>query len=101
MISRLIYLTERLYVPTIVAQISSSAEPLPASLRVCFRAPGPEDISTNGACPLLLNTGLPNLHHRSSYTSGNVTNTVSKDVHGTKQPLRIKRHLSNVAQTHD
>ena len=63
---RLSYLTERLYVPIIGAQISNSAVPLLASLRVCFRWPGPEDVSTNGACPLLLNTGLPNLHFRSS-----------------------------------
>ena len=49
-----------------LAQISSSAVPQPASLKQCFRGPGPEDVSAKGACPALLKTGLPNLHPRSS-----------------------------------
>ena len=53
----------RLYVPEIVAEISSSAVPLPASLNRCFSGPGPEDVSTKGGAALPHTTGLPNLHH--------------------------------------
>ena len=54
----------RLYVPEIVAEISSSAVPLPASLNRCFSGPGPEDVSTKGGAALPHITGLPNLHHQ-------------------------------------
>ena len=53
----------RLYVPEIVAEISSSAVPLLASLNRCFSGPGPEDVSTKGGAALPHITGLPNLHH--------------------------------------
>ena len=47
-----------------VAESSSSAVPLPASLNTCFTGPGPEEVSTKGGACLLHVTGLPYLHHR-------------------------------------
>lgn len=74
------YLMERLYMPTTVAQISSSAVPWLASLTTCFRDSGPDAFSTKVACPSLLLTGLPNLRPKRSCHYRTMTIHMSKSL---------------------